>query len=317
MFVPYLFQSTIAEIQKRKYIRKSDTPKTSTASEDVHLLEKKRKSEAFVNSRLRKRSATISERPTALRTITKSTKSVDRDIEDFSDGSSTKSTFDQIFPAPQNFQGKNNPFHPFHDRATEGFCIVRTYKRKLSASDIYIGSNQQVKKRRGRRCKSGDREEISTTIQPNMPMQSYLPIRDYSSANMTVNSGSSTPSSSSSLSSSSMFSLASTTAASTIAINDKFCKNLYNSIENRNNKFLRQRKYRLSISESVNGVINSPIKSDCINKYFGGLSRIESGERYRILTKRHVKGSTVPQYLLEWEDSGSVTPTPTKMKRTD
>lgn len=234
-------------------------------------------------------------------------------MEGFSDGSSNKSSFDKIFPAPQNFHGKNNPFHPFHDKATaEGYCIVRTYKRKLSASDIYIGSNQQVKKRRGRRCKSGDREEISTTIQPNMPMQSYLPMRDYSSANMNVNSGASTPSSSSSLSSSSVFSLA--TTASTIALNG-VCKNLYQSLDNRNNKLLRQKKGRLSISESLNGVINSPVKSDSINKYFGGLSRVESGESYRILMKRRVRGSTIPQYLLEWEDSGtsSATPTPTKM----
>lgn len=107
---------------------------------------------------------------------------------------SVRGTFDLIMPPPKDFQGTNNPFHPNYTGpklldATVGTTsgtngaltvdkverknknklgfpgnvrIVRTVRRQLSAKDIIIGPNQQVRRRKNRKI-TGDVEVSRST----------------------------------------------------------------------------------------------------------------------------------------------------------
>lgn len=101
---------------------------------------------------------------------------------------SSRSTLDFIIPPPKNFQGTNNPFNQSYTGQKPGeppvvtatgttvafdkveaksnkgkmsfpgkVRIVRTVRRRLSAKDIIIGPNQQVRRRKGRKI-TGDVE---------------------------------------------------------------------------------------------------------------------------------------------------------------
>lgn len=105
------------------------------------------------------------------------------------DDTSSRSTLDFIIPPPRDFEGTNNPFNPtytsttplnveekvtvesvekkqgrkqnktFNSIAPNNVRIVRTIRRRLSAKDIVIGPNQEVKyKRNGKRKRHGDVE---------------------------------------------------------------------------------------------------------------------------------------------------------------
>lgn len=120
-----------------------------------------------------------------------------------SDDNSSRGTLDLIIPPPKDFQGINNPFlsqicepQPTDPRTKAGaktkkgsasgtshIRLVRTVKRRLSARDIVIGPNMEVKRRKIRRS-SGPFEVISTsTIVQTMiggghqPKTQHLPVR--------------------------------------------------------------------------------------------------------------------------------------------
>lgn len=97
-----------------------------------------------------------------------------------SDDNSSRGTLDLIIPPPKDFQGINNPFlsqirDPPVARSKAGakgkkgaagtsqIRLVRTVKRRLSARDIVIGPNMEVKRRKIRRLSGGHVEVISTS----------------------------------------------------------------------------------------------------------------------------------------------------------
>lgn len=221
-------------------------------------------------------------------------RSLDSEICDSSDDTSSKSTLDLIIPRPDNFRGFNNPFHSnyrsdakmaekmneFVRRSGGGggtnlngtkfpeVRIVRTIKRRLSAKDILLGPNQEFKRRKiQKRRKSSDVEVISEIIQPiNMPLPQYIPVRTESNSNF---SRSSMPM---------PFGLKS--SASTIKAQPVSTAN----------------------SIKIDSVINSPKKS--ISLYFGAKNRIENGEKFTIMAKR-ITFDGKEQYLLEWENQNN------------
>lgn len=117
-----------------------------------------------------------------------------------SDDNSSRGTLDLIIPPPKDFQGINNPFlsqicDPQADQqqqpnkigktkkgggpfGTSQIRLVRTVKRRLSARDIVIGPNMEVKRRKIRRS-SGHFEVISTStiVQTIGGSKPHLPVR--------------------------------------------------------------------------------------------------------------------------------------------
>lgn len=255
----------------------------------------------------------------------------------------SKSTLDWIIPTPKNFRGLNNPFHSQykpdvvvttksaknsknvkrngnfaknndkhkHLRAAEGFRIVRTIKRRLSAKDLLIGKNQEVKRRKMRRS-SGEIQVISTTIQPSsLKLPMHLPCRsDYKEWNNCIinRQGTSTPLSSAS-------SISSLSAASASTSTD-VCNTLKrtDSIDKKGQtvRLLRQRRsqnYSEKSKRTSAGTDNvDKIEITAIDRarnmslYFGSLNRIEKGEQFFILARRTTNDG-LRQFLLEWEAS--------------
>jgi Polycomb-like MTF2 factor 2 len=226
----------------------------------------------------------------------------DREMEicDSSDETSSKSTLDLIIPPPDNFKGSNNPFHINYrtDIKMKGFekisgskrnsftnkfpevRIVRTIKRRLSAKDLLVGPNQEVKRRKiYKRRKSSNVEVISEIIQPiNMPLPTYIPLRSESATNYLRTSNSLT----------------------------SVLKNEMNSrkqqIKSENFKSFQS---DISANEPIkinltDTVTNSPVKNNSINMYFGAMNRIDSGEKFTILAKR-ITFDGKKQYLLDWD----------------
>lgn len=102
------------------------------------------------------------------------------------DDASSRSTLDYIIPPLKNFQGANNPFNTLFGKdevgkeallpdvkpkvtaklvrnpmANGGVRIVRTVRRRLSAKDIIIGPNQEVKRKKTKRKVSNGDVEVS------------------------------------------------------------------------------------------------------------------------------------------------------------
>ena len=269
------------------------------------------------------------------------------DFCELSDDAS-KSTLDWIIPTPKNFRGLNNPFHSQYKpdvvvtkgaknsknvkrngnfarnidknkqlRAAEGFRIVRTIKRRLSAKDLLIGKNQEVKRRKMRRS-SGEIQVISTTIQPSsLKLPMHLPCRsDYKEWNNSINNrqGTSTP-----LSSASSISSLSAASTSTSAITNDVCTKLKrtDSIDKKGQtvRLLRQRRSqnysekskRTSVGpDNVDKIeISSLDRTKNMSLYFGSLNRIENSEQFFILAKRTTNDG-LKQFLLEWEASTNI-----------
>lgn len=108
------------------------------------------------------------------------------DLYDSSDDTSSRGTLDSIIPPPKDFRGRNNPFINDDDskpqtstpknitsamnalfgnssvafRPENGVRMVRTVKRRLSAKDIRIGPNMEVKRRKLKR--RSDLVEVSS-----------------------------------------------------------------------------------------------------------------------------------------------------------
>lgn len=152
-----------------------------------------------------------------------------------------------------------------------------------------MGLNRETKRRKIRRRKSCDIEIISEIIQPyNMPLRSYMPVRGGDARE----------------------------SKSTIILKEKDDE-LDLNVSGESSKSMRMRRHSKSIDKMrtsldsssigdikpislVEAVINSPVKSKSINMYFGALSRIENGERFKILAKRLTPDGK-EQYLLDWD----------------
>lgn len=205
----------------------------------------------------------------------------------------------------------------------EPFRIVRTVKRRLSAKDILVGPNQEIKRRKVRR-RSGHVEVISTqTLQSVSKTAAYLPIRtdnkdwSLSSIRSTITSNSSSPSSTPN---------AGTPPAANITIANMF--NPGRRLRQRQEKNYAENPRRSSVSSTIqnNQVPNvtnfslpgSPAKNGggggggggsdisitelqtSLNMYFGAANRISNGEKFFIRGRRLCCDGRY-QYLVEWE----------------
>lgn len=234
----------------------------------------------------------------ALNENDKKPSTADLEVCDSSDETSSKSTLDLIIPPPDNFKGFNNPFHVNYksdvkfkiSEKLNGLMkrngsavaskfpevrIVRTIKRRLSAKDLLLGPNQEVKRRKiTKRRKSSDVEVISEIVQLGNSISFPLPA----------------------LHSNFIRSTSSTSAASMIAPtkNDIPKK----SIQSKSNYGSASKdEIKINLNDTV---LNSPVKNNSINLYFGAMNRIENGEKFTILAKR-VTFDRKEQYLLEWD----------------
>ncbi|XP_030386964.1 polycomb protein Pcl [Scaptodrosophila lebanonensis] len=173
--------------------------------------------------------------------------------------------------------------------------MVRTIKRRLSAKDITIGPNQEVRRRRTRRLTTAVEIINTTTINP-IPSH-YFPVYAKDLQQPVV----------------------------TPPINN--VAKLLPPIENKpsHGRLLRQRPRKSNSSEgnsrrsstsstatngsssaggtSINASNGNSVMQDLkqsVNKYFGGaINRIDAGESFAIRAKRRVSNGQV-QYLVEW-----------------
>ena len=239
---------------------------------------------------------------TSMTTTTMTTTTViDAEMCDSSDETSSKSTLDLIIPPPDNFKGFNNPFHINYksdmklkvneklnglkrNQVSSKFPevrIVRTIKRRLSAKDLLVGPNHEVKRRKiTKRRKSADVEVISEIIQPiTFPLPPHFSYRPENNTNFIRSSNNVVP-------------LTKNESQKKPQVaNNKKDDNI------KNISSVSSPSVNINLNDTV---LNSPVKNNSINLYFGAMHRIENGEKFTIVAKR-VTFDGNEQYLLEWD----------------
>jgi len=232
---------------------------------------------------------------------TTTTTVIDAEMCDSSDETSSKSTLDLIIPPPDNFKGFNNPFHINYksdmklkvNEKLNGFKrnqvsskfpevrIVRTIKRRLSAKDLLVGPNQEVKRRKiTKRRKSADVEVISEIIQPiTFPLPPHFSYRPENNTNFIRSSNNVVP-----------LTKNESQKKPPVANNKK-------DDDIKNISSVSSPSVNINLNDTV---LNSPVKNNSINLYFGAMHRIENGEKFTIVAKR-VTFDGNEQYLLEWD----------------
>ncbi|XP_052838514.1 polycomb protein Pcl isoform X1 [Drosophila gunungcola] len=234
----------------------------------------------------------------------------DLSSDENSSSSRGTSSLDLIIPPPANFLGRNNPFlMATPKKATQGRAgigvgagvgvngiinsifklkgnskeqprMVRTIKRRLSAKDITIGPNQEVRRRRTRRLTTAIEVISTTTINP-IPSH-YLPLYAKDLQPPPTPMGKPTHG---------------------------------RMLRQRPQKLSPSQSRRNSTSStattgSSNG-ITTPGHSmldlkQSVNKYFGGaMNRIDAGESFAIRAKRRMGNGQV-QYLVEWGGDAAI-----------
>ncbi|KAH8319720.1 hypothetical protein KR074_004491 [Drosophila pseudoananassae] len=237
----------------------------------------------------------------------------DLSSDENSSSSRGTSSLDLIIPPPANFLGRNNPFlmatpkksapcrgvgvgagvgvndiinsiFKLKGSAKEQPRMVRTIKRRLSAKDITIGPNQEVRRRRTRRLTTAVEVISTTTINP-IPSH-YLPIYAKDLQPPAPPIGKPTHG---------------------------------RLLRQRPQKTSPSQSRRNSTSSTattssngggVTGHSMLDLKQS-VNKYFGGaMNRIDAGESFAIRAKRRMGNGQV-QYLVEWGGDAAATATVT------
>ncbi|EDW32276.1 GL11547 [Drosophila persimilis] len=236
----------------------------------------------------------------------------DLSSDENSSSSRGTSSLDLIIPPPVNFRGRNNPFlMATPKKSSQGKSslafglgtgtgigvdgvinrifklkgggmdqprVVRTIKRRLSAKDITIGPNQEVRRRRNRRMTT---VEIINTTTINPLSSPYFPLyaKDSLPPPEKPTHGR--------------------------LLRQRPQKSARSSpIESRRNS--NSSTATSGSSSAGNGHSILDLKKS-VNKYFGGaMNRIDSGEPFAIRAKRRTGNGQV-QYLVEWGGDAATT----------
>ncbi|KAH8280391.1 hypothetical protein KR018_005477 [Drosophila ironensis] len=244
----------------------------------------------------------------------------DLSSDENSSSSRGTSSLDLIIPPPANFLGRNNPFlmatpkkstvgrgcgvgvslaaaigisgiFKLRGSGKEQPRIVRTIKRRLSAKDITIGPNQEVRRRRTRRLTTASEVISTTTINP-IPSH-YLPIyaKDLQ------------PPPAPPLGKPSHGRLLRQRPQKTSPSQSR--RNSTSSTATNGSSSNGAGGAGASAGHSMMDLKQS------VNKYFGGaMNRIEAGESFAIRAKRRTGNGQV-QYLVEWGGDAAASATAT------
>lgn len=237
-----------------------------------------------------------------------------------SDDTSSRGTLDSIIPPPKNFSGINNPFLtdinlpsssnitllgqskqnlfkttannenalPTTSTGKNTVQLVRTVKRRLSAQDIIIGPNMEVKRRKLKK-RLENVEVISTSSLADLPKSAvYLPL-SADSKRISIATLRSTlkdaPNSATKM-----------PRKSTDAIEPSTVKE---GDETKNTNLIGSIKSS-PIKDNIKGESIADLQSS-LNMYFGGVTnRIENGDHFVIKGKR-ISLDGRSQYLIEWD----------------
>ncbi|XP_070068600.1 polycomb protein Pcl isoform X2 [Drosophila takahashii] len=232
----------------------------------------------------------------------------DLSSDENSSSSRGTSSLDLIIPPPANFLGRNNPFlMATPKKATQGGRggivangiinsifklkgnskeqprMVRTIKRRLSAKDITIGPNQEVRRRRNRRLTTAIEVISTTTINP-IPSH-YLPL--YAKD---LQPPAAPP-------------MGKPTHGRLLRQRPQ---KLSPSQSRRNSTSSTATNSSSSNGLAAPGQHSMLDLKQSVNKYFGGaMNRIDAGESFAIRAKRRMGNGQV-QYLVEWGGDAAI-----------
>ncbi|XP_063705304.1 polycomb protein Pcl [Culicoides brevitarsis] len=278
--------------------------------------------------RLRKRSAPNLTGP-PLKKLKTEEKAPSPEDSSNDDDTSSRSTLDLIFPPPKDFQGSNNPFNPVYVpqppsvlplskhrdtdkdslenkkgsgklRKIKGASkpppenskirIVRTIRRRLSAKDIIIGPNQEVKYKKKSKHRNEDVEIISTTTIGSNVTTTFLPTRtEFKDWNATPNTKLALFNSSAT---------SSATQPSTLKRSGSFKDKDRHSTGSSSGYSSIAGSSHTGYSSLPNSP-NAKEKASLIDTYFENSHRLKNGEKF-VVRGRRTKPDGSKQYLIEW-----------------